>query len=161
MIILLVISIFRLEAYFKKSMHFNINYIVTVPPYCTCYIDEWHNIAMITKSVTQRRPIVFPVKITMCNHKINHHHSCLNHLTTAKCMRPVCILYNPIKALTKSNTDEAANKMAYNTQALWQKDPFHAQPGRAWNLSCSRIPEYQQLLAFLYLFAWQAQHWSQ
>ena len=79
MIILLVISIFRLEAYFKKSMHFNINYIVTVPPYCTCYIDEWHNVAMITKSVTQRRPIVFPVKITMCNHKINHHHSCLNH----------------------------------------------------------------------------------
>ena len=34
---------------------------------------------MIIKSVTPRRRIVFPVKITMCNHKVNHLHSCLNH----------------------------------------------------------------------------------
>ena len=30
-------------------------------------------------SVTPQRRTVFPVKVTICHHKVNHHHSYLNH----------------------------------------------------------------------------------
>ena len=53
-------SIFQPKAFIKKYMHFNINYIVSVPPFLLVSIDVWHHFNM---KVTPRRGTAFPVKV--------------------------------------------------------------------------------------------------
>ena len=75
--IFLLIQYFRKRPLSRNYMRFDINYIVIVLPFCSLvYIDESHYVAM---SATPRRHIVFPEKVTLCHHKVNRHHSYLNH----------------------------------------------------------------------------------
>ena len=101
------------KAFIKKSMHLNINYIVSVPPFC----NVWYHVVL---NVTPRRRTTFPVKVT----KIPISCSPLPGMKSIMLMQTTICILIPICITTQHS--EPRNKSPdilsiYSIHAHWNK----------------------------------------